>query len=300
MREGLPLLGHKLLTLFSGQFDLIVLLWITGPENVGIYALASRAVDPLASIALAYVNGLYPLLCTKFQSGKAIFTEMYCESMRIIALIVIPLAIFVSTSASTIVSLLGGKTFMAATIAVQLLMWAMVASFFNQVTEQACVAARLEKRIPLVTSISACINLLSNLLLVPRWQIAGAGIAAVAGECVGMMVFMFLLKSHVHLRSTLLMLLRVCASNTPTLLFLLWQQHLALLLKLPIAVVLTIIIYSVTQTCSLRDIEMVKRIMNDSRTQQTTVNAKEANAVTLEVQRKLSIYPTLTLPRIHV
>lgn len=68
MSGGFPLVGQNVLTLLCGQFDLFVLMLVTGPLNVGIYALASRVIDPLSAIAVAYVNGF--IHCSVLNSRK--------------------------------------------------------------------------------------------------------------------------------------------------------------------------------------------------------------------------------------
>lgn len=258
---SLPLMGYNALTLIAAQADLLILMALAGPLSVGIYALAGRITNPLFSVALAFVIGLYPLLCRKFEEGHEQFAMVYKEAMRVLALCIIALAIFVSAEANIIVTLLGGQHFAAAAIAVQLLMWAMVVVFFSQLAVRTCMAANIERLIPYVTAASAAVNILANLVLIPHWRIVGAGVAALLSELVGLCLFTVLLRRHVPLLSTMNMLLRVFLANLPALAFLLWQQHASLLLTAPIALVLTIIGYFATRTLSPKDIHMGIRIL---------------------------------------
>jgi O-antigen/teichoic acid export membrane protein len=258
---SLPLMGYNALTLIAAQADLLILMALAGPLSVGVYALAGRITNPLFSVALAFVIGLYPLLCRKFEEGHEQFAMVYQEAMRVLALCIIALAIFVSAEANIIVTLLGGQHFAAAAIAVQLLMWAMVVVFFSQLAVRTCMAANIERLIPYVTAASAAVNILANLVLIPHWQIVGAGVAALLSELVGLCLFTVLLRRHVRLLSTMNMLLRVLLANLPALAFLLWQQHASLLLTAPIALVLTIIGYFATRTLSPKDIHMGMRIL---------------------------------------
>ena len=85
MQGSLPLLGHNAFTLLTGQIDICILVLVSGPASAGIYALASRITDPLISIAFAYVNGLYPLLCTRFDEGRECFDQVCYKAMRFLA-----------------------------------------------------------------------------------------------------------------------------------------------------------------------------------------------------------------------
>jgi O-antigen/teichoic acid export membrane protein len=263
---SLSLTGYDALTLIAGQADVILLMVLAGPLSVGIYALAMRITDPLLAILFAYTNGLYPLLCAKFVEGREQFDRVFQEAVRILALITVPLAIFISASASAIVALLGGQHFAAAAIVVQLLIWALATTFLCQLAARACMATNMERQIPCITAISVGINILVNLVLIPRWQFVGAGVAALSSELIAMFLFYIMLRHHVRLLPILGTVFRVFLANIPALVFLLWQRHAPLLLLEPIALLLTVIGYLVTRVLSLNDVLLARRFLLTWRT----------------------------------
>ncbi len=298
MLGGLPLMGHNALLLLSGQMDILLLMMIVGPLSVGIFALASRAIDPLISDAIDYVNGLYPLLCTKFEAGPKLFAHLYHEATRILTLVIIPLAILVCIEARSIVALLGGPQFATAANVVQWLMWSMVATFFNQLSERACMAANLERRIPLVTITTVATNLVANLILIPRWSIIGASIASLISEMVGLCLFTLLLRKHINLQPTLRMVLSVLVNNLPALLFLLWQEYTTPLLTIPIALLLTITSYIVTRALTPKDLMTIWQLLLNRRRNLTRDMAVPSTGSLLA--HDITTCPTLILPRIQV
>jgi O-antigen/teichoic acid export membrane protein/O-antigen ligase len=291
-----PLLGHQALTLLGGLLDQSLLLIIAGAGPVGLYALASRVVDPLISIAFAYVNGLYPLLCTSFEEGQARFAVACHHATRLLALAVVPLAVGITTQAELIVSLLGGEHFLPAAVAVQLLIWAMVLTFLNQLAERACTAANQERRIPLVTIVSTSANLLLNLLLIPHWQIIGAGIAGLVSEFCAFSLFLFLLRSNIHLHKTVGMLCLVLLSNLPALAFLGWQRTISPFLMLPLSLLLTIGLYFVTRVLTRDDIAQARKLLFSWHRKKGGTEEPQQN---LERPWHLADYPTVIVPIIH-
>ena len=283
---SLPLTGYDALALINGQADLILLLVLAGPVSVGIYALATRLTDPLLSVSFAYVNGLYPLLCSKFEEGREQFALVYRQGVRILALGIVPLAIYVSVEAKTIVGILGGQHFAAAATAVQFLIWAVAVAFLHLLAMRSCTAANMERLTPMVTIISASINILLNLLLIPRWQFIGAGAAALSSEIVGLCLYSALLTHRVHLLQTLSVLLRVLLGNLPMLAFLLWQQHMSLLLTAPVALMMSVAGCVATRTLSLEDVFMARRMLFSRRGKESSTD--------------LADWPTVMLPRIQV
>jgi O-antigen/teichoic acid export membrane protein len=307
MREhllgGFPLLGYNVMVLIAAQADIIFLMVLVGPIYVGIFSLASRITDPLISIAVAYITGVYPLLCRKFEEGREHFAPVYHEATRILALVIIPLAIFVSTQAKQLVILLGGEKFTTAAIAVQLLMWAMAATFFNQLAVSACTAANKERVIPYVTVISVSVNVLTNLILIPHWKIVGAGVASVASEFVSLCLFSVLLRRQVHLWSVLWVILRVFLGNLPALAFLLWQEQSQLLSPLLTAPILLILIIAgcvATRTLSLKDIRAVQHIFSKKSASKPFRDITDWPTAPLSALNDITEYPTLALPRIKV
>ncbi|GAC1381250.1 MAG: hypothetical protein NVS4B7_08580 [Ktedonobacteraceae bacterium] len=297
---SLSLMGYNALGLVAGQADLILLMVLTGPQNVGLYALASRIIDPLLSIAIAYVIGLYPLLCAKFEEGRKQFATVYQEAFRILLLGIIPLAIFVSTEAKAIVALLGGEHFAAAVPVVQLLMWAMVATFCSQLVVRTCMAADLERFIPYVTGASVGLNIVMNVLLIPHFQIVGAGIASVASEVLELFLFIVLLRHQVRLLTTLGLILRVLISNLPMLVFLLLQQQLALLVAAPIAVVLTIVGSLATRTFSLNDIRMIRQMLLTKRSKEPSSALTDLPTTKMPLIKDITDWPTVLLPSVRI
>jgi O-antigen/teichoic acid export membrane protein len=298
--QSLPFIGYNVMSLIAAQADLLLLMALAGAQSVGLYALASRITDPLLSIVLAYAFGLYPLFCTKFAEGHEQFAMVYREATRILALAIVPLAIFVSVEAKAIVALLGGPNFAAATIAVQLLMWTMAVTFFNQLAIRACMAAHIERRMLFITVASSAINVLANLALIPYWQIMGAGTAALISELFGLCMFTVLLRHHIRLFPIFSVVLRVFLGNLPVLLFLIWQQQAPLLLSSALAVLLAIVGCLATRTLSLKDVHLMRSILQIRRNKGVSNNAADQPTVFLPKIHDIADLPTTILSQIHL
>jgi O-antigen/teichoic acid export membrane protein len=297
--DSLPLTGYDALALLAGQADMLLLIILSGPLSVGFYALASRLTDPLLSIVFAYVGGLYPLLCAKFGEGRKQFSKVYQESARVLALVTIPLAIFVSLRASAIVALLGGQSFAPAAIALQLLIWSIAAGFLQQLAMRTSTAANLERRVPYLSAVSVSINLLLNLALIPHWQFIGAAVASLSSELISLLLFNLLIRQHVHLLPFIGVLLRVFAGNLPMLLFLIWQEQAPLLLTIPPALVLSIVGCLVTRVLSVKDIHLMRHILDTRRNIGTLKDIHEQPTIILPQGLDIAECPTVILHTVY-
>jgi len=245
-----------------------------------------------------YVIALYPLLCRRFEEGRERFSLIYSEAARIMTLAVLPLAILFSMQASNIVMLLGGERFEAASAVTQVLIWAMVGTFFSQLALRGCMAAKQERSIPYVTGTALAVNVLANLVLVPHWQAVGAAIAAMLCQLVAFLLFTVLLARHVNLLRTSSIVLRVVLGNLPALAFLLWQHQASLLLLIPVFVALIIGGCVITRTLSLKDVSMVGHILLTRKSKASSEEGATSDQPTLivpkideVVNRKTAINP---------
>jgi len=314
LRSGLPLMGYNVMVLIGSQIDVFFLMALAGIQSVGIYALAMRITDPLLAIAVAYGTGIYPLLCATFEEGRRRFAALYCEATRVLALAMLPLALFVSLEAQQIVFLLGGQRFAQARIAVQLLIWAMAATFFSQLAVRACMAANKERLIPYGTAAAVGVNVLTNLLLIPHWNIVGAGVAAVASEVTGLCFFSFLIRRHVRLLAVCWLMLRVLLGCLPALAFFLWQQQalsLSPLVSWPLVLGLLAAGCVATRTLSLQDPRRVWRMLFARTTHRPDDISQRPTAILPVLSNwpttfplleggDIADYPTLLLPRIEI
>jgi O-antigen/teichoic acid export membrane protein len=287
---SLSLTGYDALTLLMGHADVLLLMFMLGPFYVGLYALAIRISDPLLSITAFYTDGVYPLLCSAFERRRERFAEFYCEAVRIIALAVIPPSVIVSLLAGTFVELLGGEHFVLAVIVVQLLMWATAIMCFSQLAAHSCMAANLERFIPYVAGLSALCNIAGNLLVIPRWQVMGAGVVSIASELLELVLFTLLLRKYIRPCRISGVVIRVGLAMLPTTAFLLWlpAPNFPFLATIALACLLTLCGCYITRVLRWRDVVIIWRFL--------FVHFPNDNGDRHYNRLDITDYPTLILP----
>jgi O-antigen/teichoic acid export membrane protein len=309
MREyfvgSLALTGHNALTLFVNQAGVLLLLPLAGSLSVGIYSLATRMTNPLLTIAITYVLGLYPLLCAKFEQGREVFSATYNEAIRLIALAIIPLSLFVTLEARPLTILLGGAKFSSASVVVQLLMWATALTFFVQFVVRASMAANKERTIPYITGISLTLNIVANLLLIPHFQATGAALAAVVSQLSSLVLFSLLLVKHTRQLQALGVVVRVLLGSLPASLVVFWFHSASLLVLAPAFGILVLAGCVVTRTLSLKDVTLAKQMVlkragKATQEQKDVEKGAEEGAERNATRRLVDIADeqTLILPRI--
>jgi PST family polysaccharide transporter len=182
------------LGLVSYNLNFILLGFMLGPAAVGLYAAASKPSTAALGIPLSYLLGLFPVLARTIITNRESFKRTVIRSLRLSAVCAIPLGIAGSFMAETLVRLVYGQEYGEAVLAAQLLFWAAATVILRGTFYQALNAAGYT-RVNLASAIVATIvNIALDLVLLPRWGVSGAALAALIATfvwLVPLVVFMF-------------------------------------------------------------------------------------------------------------
>ncbi|MDZ7292584.1 MAG: flippase [candidate division KSB1 bacterium] len=158
--------------------DGIMLEAMRSKEEVGYYAAAYRFL--LLSLVLvdSFVNSLFPVISNFFKSSGTNF-ELACrKSLRMLAMVTVPVAVAFSLLAKEIILLFYGKDYLPSVRVLQILGWALVPYGISQIFAYALVASNNQKLDLLINAASMLVNIALNFLLISRFGFIGATIAA--------------------------------------------------------------------------------------------------------------------------
>ena len=195
-------LPFALLAGFSTIYNRIDVLLIThmlGFSNTGLYTAAYKFYDLVAFFPAVVSHSLYPVFTgfiarKEFLPARAVF-EKYLRFMLAIA---IPMGVSASILAGKIMNILAGKEFSGSSQVLSILVWAPVALFIY-IVANAVVISQLTKFAVAITGLNVVINVIGNLILLPRVGIVGAALMTVASELLqGFFYFYFVRKKIIQ------------------------------------------------------------------------------------------------------
>lgn len=109
-RFGMSVLGGRALNIFRNQFDYLVIPLFFDLETLGLYSLAFNAGLGISiNITQAITQALYPHLCDA-RSSLAELKKTYFDSLKTIALIIVPFILLQSTLSPIYIPILGRLT----------------------------------------------------------------------------------------------------------------------------------------------------------------------------------------------
>ena len=185
LRRAWPLLLAVLLGLLVYNSDLLFLRFFRSAEEVGYYAAAYTLIGFTINMGLAYRLSLLPTL-SRLEATPARGHALYQTAIAQVFAIVCPAAIGGAVLAPQIIGTIFGEAYAPGAEAMRILVWAIPLSLMRDVPVVALVARRREDRILRLNAWAAAVNIVLNLVLIPRFGLLGAATSTVLTETVRM------------------------------------------------------------------------------------------------------------------
>jgi O-antigen/teichoic acid export membrane protein len=185
-----PLMINHLFAVIFFQVDVLVLQQLKGDEVVGWYNSAYKYVNALNVIPSFFTFALFPVISRQVKHSLDDARRSFQMAIKIMALISLPLAVIITLTAPVLIGVLGGSAFLPhGAIALQIVVWSIPIGWLNSVTNYVLIALGQERLQTRAFLIGVGFNLIGNLLLIPRYSYAAAGVITILSEIVLLYVF---------------------------------------------------------------------------------------------------------------
>ncbi len=222
-------------TLYN-RIDIVLITKILGYTQTGLYTAAYKFFDLLAFFPAVVSHALYPLFATLMVQNKMGEIRALLEKyLRFMAALALPIGVGGSILAEQIIGILS-PDYAAAAPVLAVLVWA-PAILFMYIVVNSLVISQLTKFAMVITGVNVLINLIGNIILLPRIGIIGAAIMTLFSEFLqGVFYFYFVRKKITDFKFFSLIWQPVLASGIMGVVV--WySQNLPLIFVVPIGVV---------------------------------------------------------------
>ena len=195
LKESVPLAGFVLLMVFFQQLDIILLKYLRGSFDAGIYAAAARLTLPLNIIPTTFVTLIFPYLVKAKDQNKEkqLIIKLVFKVLFFISTII---AVISSFKISEFVKLIFGEEYSAAAMPALLLFWSQIFLFFNFFSLDLLTVYQKQKWNFLYASLVFIINLGIDIILIPSYSFNGVGIAKLIAAIIGM-IFLYIIVNKI-------------------------------------------------------------------------------------------------------
>lgn len=158
--------------------DQILLFKMKGPGSVGSYMAAVRLAECLTMIPLALSASALPLMSRYFHASKEAFTRIYQLSYKYLIIIIMFIAVFFTIFSKLIIYFIYGSQFSASSSVFAVLIWSEVFIFIGIVNYMIIVSINQLWVAIVCTGTAAALNIALNLVLIPKYDFFGSGVAS--------------------------------------------------------------------------------------------------------------------------
>lgn len=209
-----------LFTLFVNSFatviyvnsDITMLGFYTSDSIVGIYSLASKIYNIIKQFINAIMLVAIPRLAQYIEKDNTKYILLLQKLFNAFVITLLPITIGVFMMSDSLIMIVGGKTYVNGSPMLKVLsvaiLFALVSSLF---TNCILILNRLEQKCLVGTVISATINVVLNMVLIPIMGGIGAAITTVIAEFVNMIIQAFYAKKYLKIT---FLLQRKCVVKT--------------------------------------------------------------------------------------
>jgi O-antigen/teichoic acid export membrane protein len=208
VRAAFPMGASQATGLLTYNLNSILLGFLTEARAVGWYNAAYKPVNVALMLSATSFLGLFPALSRTYADGLEGFRELVSRSLRLSAVLTVPVAIGGTVLAREIVNFLFGSAYANAVAPLRILLWGAFLTILAASYRQALRASHHQSLDLRCALVSAGFNLGLAAFLIPRYGIVGAAEAAAFGEGVAFALAWFYFQRTVFPLNPLRLLAR--------------------------------------------------------------------------------------------
>jgi O-antigen/teichoic acid export membrane protein len=193
--ESIPIGIANVLRGLSLQVGILILTALAATASVGLFSAPYKITQSLSILPQTLTIALFPYFSRLARFSRRELFDAYEKNLKFMYLLSIPLVIVFAIHSKTIIDLIFGHKFASAHIALQLLSFSIV--FLFQTSQFAYLFSSIGKqRLFTICSISGlAVNIILDLLLIPRLDFIGACIGALIAEVVTFGMGVYFIKT---------------------------------------------------------------------------------------------------------
>ena len=149
---------------------------------IGWYSAAYNILDTLISLPIAVSAAILPVAIVYFRESKEKLVRLYSIGVRYLTYLSLPIAFGITLVADKLVILVYGGEYTNAALALKILVWTLVPLFINYILGVVMISIQKEKEALYVLFGNVLVNVVLNLILIPKFSLYGAAIATVLSE----------------------------------------------------------------------------------------------------------------------
>jgi len=262
IKEALPFFLSSVFSVIAFKIDIVMLSMMKGDVVVGWYSAAYRLMEVLIFIPAAFANSIYPVFSNFYISSKESLKLLYQKFFKYLSIIGLPIAVGTTLLANKIILIIYKSGFLHSIIALQVLIWIIPIIFLTYMF--GTILASINRQDLTLKSISLCmsLNVVMNLILIPRYSYIGASIATIVTELLSFILGYYFLSKLIYKIPIYKYIVKPIMASAVMGLFILSFAKTNIFLLIFISILIYFGMLVLLKTFSKKDFNLFKQIVN--------------------------------------
>jgi O-antigen/teichoic acid export membrane protein len=268
IKEALPFALSTIFITVYYWISSVMLSFMKGDAVVGWYNAAYRMVLVLLFIPTAWGSAIFPVMSKFYITSRDSLRFPFEKSFKYLTILAIPIGVGTTLLAQRVILAIFGAEYINSIIALQILVWSAVFIFMGATFGNLFSSLNRQRIITKITGICVTLNVVLNLILIPKYNLTGASIATVATEFLALaLLFSWGLKIGYGIpkKEFASTIIKVLISSALMAIFIIYFHNLSLLALVPSAAFLYFVVLYVTRGLDKEDIDLVRRAVGRQR-----------------------------------
>ena len=189
LHDSWPMILSGMVVAVYMKIDQVMLMQMLGSEAVGQYAVAVRLSEVWYFIPTVIVTSLFPAIVRARELSTTLYYARLQRLYDFMAMLGISVALVMTFASDWVVARLYGLAYQDSGGVLAINIWAGVFVFLGVAYSKYLVTENLMKKSLYRTSAGMIVNIVLNLLMIPKYGIYGAAIATLLGQLTANMLY---------------------------------------------------------------------------------------------------------------
>lgn len=253
------------MTIFVGvlylKIDVVMLSMMKGDAVVGWYNAACTIIYSLLIIPNLYIQSIFPLMSKYFKTSEHNLKFTIEKSSKYLFIISLGITLLLVITSDDIVSVIYGDSFTNSALALKILSMYLPLRFVNNVTGYTLASINKEPYHAFGGLVGACMNIVLNLILIPKYSLVGAAIATVITDIVLFLVYYYFVSKFFMRISVSKTFSRPIVSFSAALIVIYFLKINTIIVVI-IGIIIYLLMLYITKTFDKDDIGILKNIVS--------------------------------------
>lgn len=180
----------------SYKVDTVLLQYFQGDAVTGWYNAAYNLIFTLTTISHAVNLSLYPSMVRQHATDPDKMAQIYNRALKYLFILSLPIAAGTTVVGDKIVFFLYSEKFSAAILPLRILIWVLPLMFLSELMGNIVVIHNQENRVARSIGVSTGVNLILNLIFIPRFGLKAASVITVLTEAILVAQYLWMLRQE--------------------------------------------------------------------------------------------------------